>query len=1012
MRQREALRIRQTFEALREHALRARAITAFMQLRRDARVRSILDRWRCLRNERIAFPIDELAERYQEMLGHLTPKARDEPHRIILSSARVNTRQIERAVSNHWHGAHWVRQVQSDVGEVDSAGNEWHPGGEEAFGEVFMDIEPIAGGCFRSVNKDCQTRTRMVNDYKLTTFSPSARNNNCAFECLRHLASKLSLVIKQNDLALRKMVHLKPYTEVPCTELLALYTSLIPNRRLVIIIEDEFNEPIDMTSTDYILLHDHHYMVVESYEIMPKAKKAKMQRGVLAFDFETRPSFSDPYVMVRTTKDPITNKVTKTETERHRLVDTICHARFTRNGDRTDLSSSTGLRHEHFTTNRTASSARQFIDWLKNEFLTHNRTYQIVAYNGSRFDYYLLLGAMTKEETLMLEPWLRLRGKAIIGFQLYGCYFKDPNLFLMGSLEKNCGEFKLECTKQVEFTMSNGMRLDNRQLCYYRPELDVWDFIDLQRSDHEFWRLYMTYCDLDAASLYELWKRFREEADNLTFKMGGNKLLAKCRLINSNTIGGHAKKLLTALNQDSVAYRHYEAFFFGHRPERHWNKKAFEDSVRDRYNLVSKCKRGGISHCNQPGRHEESVVGVDIVSQYSTALMNMLIPVGSSKLVTEYEADMHGYYEVRSLRFAEDDLRFRCVAYAPPKDNYILSPGPNSKKVKDVTLKWQHPWNDGQTDNESVFLDSQMLKYLREECGLTSFKVVRGYVSKQCIKGEQLFGRYVTPLVAEKVHQDRLKKQDELNKSAPAECNMAMREVCKLLLNSLTGKLVEDFSKYHRLKFTTDDDPKAFADVNGVKVAKVDDVEGARKGLLLDLNVWVGAGVCVYSYSKILLWKYINLLPRQSEDVIHVETDGIYFPTRCLATFKANLCSLPHDPAFPLAIGDALGNVKVEYESVGPSYWLGKKFYALKHVKGGETCEVMRLRGVVPKTIAEDGSSVKVVKWSIYERVYQRETVSVDFATLTKAFYGGKVHIQAHRTQREVRPMCVYGSYS
>jgi hypothetical protein len=43
--------------------------------------------------------------------------------------------------------------------------------------------------------------------------------------------------------------------------------------------------------------------------------------------------------------------------------------------------------------------------------LTHQRYYQVVAYNGSRFDYYLLLGAMTAEETRLLEPTLQLRGK-------------------------------------------------------------------------------------------------------------------------------------------------------------------------------------------------------------------------------------------------------------------------------------------------------------------------------------------------------------------------------------------------------------------------------------------------------------------------------------------------------------------------------------------------------------------------------------------------------------------------
>ena len=171
---------------------------------------------------------------------------------------------------------------------------------------------------------------------------------------------------------------------------------------------------------------------------------------------------------------------------RSRLVDTICHARYTRNGDRTDLPSSTGLRHVDFTTNRTASSARQLLDWLKDEAQTHQRHYQVVAYNGSRFDYYLLLGAMTAEETHLLEPTLQLRGKAIIGFEIYGCMFKDPNLFLTGSLDFNCKAFKVNCAKQTTFTLANGTTVDNMQLCFYQPALDVWDFLDLQRTEPDF----------------------------------------------------------------------------------------------------------------------------------------------------------------------------------------------------------------------------------------------------------------------------------------------------------------------------------------------------------------------------------------------------------------------------------------------------------------------------------------------------------------------------------------------
>jgi hypothetical protein len=47
------------------------------------------------------------------------------------------------------------------------------------------------------------------------------------------------------------------------------------------------------------------------------------------------------------------------------------------------------------------------------------------------------------------------------------------------------------------------------------------------------------------------------------------------------------------------------------------------------------------------------------------------------------------------------------------------------------------------------------------------------------------------------------------------------------------------------------------------------------------LNIWINAGCMVYSYSKRLLFEYIKLLPDNSNNVIHLETDSIYFPLRC-----------------------------------------------------------------------------------------------------------------------------------
>jgi len=999
-------------------------ILSSVRRRRLATLRQTFER---LYSTPVAFPIVELVAQYKARIATFTDEACRAPHRIVLTSAVVQTPPRAMDVANAWHGAQWLAQLVDDDIEYDSQGNSWvgMSAGKEAFAELFLHVEPIQGGCLQHRPGRCHTRTVHTPSYRLETYCPHARNNDCAFECLRHLASKHGVTIAPTNLQLRKEHRLPAKAMVGVDTLLALCTRFLPHRRVVVATTDLDDAP-DMATTDYIVLQNEHYQVVESLERhvttsaatdapteggdggRSKSKKKRITRGVLAMDFETRPSFENPTRIRRRVLEPLTGETTTRIVHSHRLVDTICHARYHQNGDRTDLPSSPGLRHVDFTTNRTASSARQFLDWLKDEAQTHERHYQVVAYNGSRFDYYLLLGAMTAEETRMLEPTLQLRGKAIIGFELYGCLFKDPNLFLTGSLDHNCKAFKVNCAKQTAFTLANGTTVDNMQLCFYQPTLDVWDFLDLQRTEPDFWRLYMTYCDLDCGALYALWKTFRQSMDALTEQMGGTELLAKCRLVGSCTIGSHSKKLLTALNRHNPAFHRYEAFFYGHDREVGWTEADFDASVRRRYAFISQCKRGGISHVQQPGKHDESVVGVDIVSQYPTALVNMTLPVGRSRWVKAYDPTMHGYYEVRRLRFANDDgrrKRFRPIAYK----------GKNGE-----SLDWRHVWSEPRTRDESIHLDSQMLAYLMREGGLVDFEVVEGLVSRHSCRGAELFARYVTPVYNEKA------RQDELLQAACETFNVAMREACKLLLNSLTGKLVEDSSRYYQLAFTNGAPAdgatslrRKGTQLNGVDVVKVynraptdsaesDETRGWAWNRLPDVNVWVGAGVGVYSYSKILLFKYIQLLPGQADDVIHVETDGIYFPARCLPAFEANLAKVTPDPCFPLALGSRLGNLKVESVSVGTSYWLGKKFYYYATASK----EVMRIKGIPQTTLAEDGTRVALVDRRMYEEVFAGRSVVKEYATLTKHFFGKEVQIQAHRTRRTVRPMCMYGVYA
>ena len=188
--------------------------------------------------------------------------------------------------------------------------------------------------------------------------------------------------------------------------------------------------------------------------------------------------------------------------------------------------------------------------------------------------------------------------------------------------------------------------------------------------------------------------------------------------------------------------------------------------------------------------------------------------------------------------------------------------------------------------------------------------------------------------------------------------------------------------------------------MNGVGISQIDNG---------GINLWVGCGISVYSFSKINLFEYIRQLPNDSNDVIHVETDGIYFDARLLQELKTNVENYNAEYR-GIAFGSELGNIKIEHESQNESYWLGKKFYFLE-----DHGDVIRIKGVPVSTIDDHGNKVTLVDKSLYEQVYAwkpgDEPIKKEFKTLRKNLFG-KTMISAHTMSRSITPRMAYSVYN
>ena len=175
----------------------------------------------------------------------------------------------------------------------------------------------------------------------------------------------------------------------------------------------------------------------------------------------------------------------------------------------------------------------------------------------------------------------------------------------------------------------------------------------------------------------------------------------------------------------------------------------------------------------------------------------------------------------------------------------------------------------------------------------------------------------------------------------------------------------------------------------------------------------------IYSYSKRLLFEYIDCLPNKSNDVIHVETDGIYFGLPNKEKFIENVEKYDGDYK-EVKIGDKLGNVDIEVEKEGVSYWLGKKFYYIytNYNKVGSIDHAnskIKIKGIPTTTIDDYGTKMDLVNEKFYEDIYAGKTITTEFSTITKFLFQSKkndtIGLASYKMKRTTRGQMAYREY-
>lgn len=840
---------------------------------------------------------------------------------------------------------------------------------DDVFKYVKLRVSVVKGGCNKHKS---EVRTIKTPLYKLEVISRLGAGNNCGLRCIEEICD-----VKFRYSKIRERYNIDQNCMIDTHMITQLYDehNKVKGRSLEII-EIHFNDEFDFEKKSYLLVKGGHYYMVESAERLDMKNK-KTKRGLLTWDIETRPSEKTvkikhyDYIEVDGVKEKKESII-----ESQILMDTITAIYYR------DYKSDEDKK-QIFVTDNESSSIRKFIEFLKLQSMNGNH-YNCVAHNASRFDHYFLLSEMSRVEQLQTE--YQFRGYAVIGLQFCSHLFKDSYCFLTESLDSLCKSFKISSDKcKQKIIKYNGKELTNEQLCFYKPELTFDEFMDLQTKEKKFWDLYERYCLYDCISLFTIWSEFTKVTNDI-IKLMDPRLSRTCGVNYSNTIGALSMKIVRKMNcfkENKDQYNNFEKFVNTKEKFDFVNGADCDESkyVISTVARLNSQKTGGISHCAMPGHHKEEISSVDIASQYPASLVEMWIPVGESKFVTSYHSDMYGFYQLKNLEF-DCDLKLK----------------PICEKIEGESLKW----STGKFIKQSC-LDSYMIKYLQKHYGLKKFDVVRGLVSHEQMKGRVLFGLYVDKLYKAKADQDIFKKNDEnLEKELKTKgkqfkdsmrtCNAALRSTIKLMLNALTGKLNEEIHKYYTTEVSEEE--------TNCKIGAIN----LKKEKQTKYNMYITAGVMTYSYSKRLLFEYIRCLPNNSNDVIHIETDSIYFKSSAIDKFFDNIKKYK-GKEYPIALGPKLGNVKIEKDRKKDTYFLGKKFYYIDE-------EAKKIKGIPGKTITNDGTEMKLVDKQLFIDVYNGKEVTKTFKTMKKQLFAVKIYISTYDMTRTIKSSTKYKEYS
>ena len=482
----------------------------------------------------------------------------------------------------------------------------------------------------------------------------------------------------------------------------------------------------------------------------------------------------------------------------------------------------------------------EFIRWFMGDF-SNDVSYTFVGFNNACFDNFILLDALldfNQYENHMEYSVNNVfyNGSQLLNFTIDGRHsFFDIRKHLVGSLAANCKSFKINCCAKKSFDHAIAQSLDKE------------DKLIAYINGNETLKEYNEYDVLATAVLFQ---RYREALINIpATKMYGENLKEYITIgsLVYNVFQAHTKTL-QKLNEKGKIER-----MFGKLSYKHYSDLR-------KYKIA-----GRVELFNGIQKIEERMASTDVCSLYPfvMAILNVYYPCGDIIEVGEYQgADEIGFYY---CDIDQSNLSARNLPLIYARKTEI-----------------QNDWGHNEILND--YLISNVMIELLRKYGC-SVNVKQGFIFSRREKSCDMF-KFILEMMKAKNGQDTLKA--EKNEAY----NPALRETLKLLMNSLSGKVIEglhtekttDISNmYEYEKIQSSATAINFINAVGNKLFVTYEVDAEELCEKSQRPIFLG--VLIYDYAKRYMFD-MSYSKIGKADLVYTDTDASKFRYSAMAKWE------------------------------------------------------------------------------------------------------------------------------